>query len=300
MLVSRLGFNLSAKTGRSSSRTPTRNYLPSIRNAKSIRTYSSDREDQEAFPEGKYKLVPRSQLPEFVYDPIRTIEKLHTFMRRSSLADEEMLQFAESVLKDEKLLKEAYQEFQELPEARDVSLGAFRDSLAQVLEADKVRMAQLRERYGEPTAEDKETQTIVISDPMKSIEEFRAKPDTYSEGAREVMETVGDVLEDLKNPTYRMTELEEYTGEDYPYVLKGDFGTKDKPVIVPSFYPTRIVGCSGDYPHNTHPMHWHLVNESRPTVCLHCGQFFQLKKLDENLLKDEVAGKGDYEVEYLL
>jgi len=103
----------------------------------------------------------------------------------------------------------------------------------------------------------------------------------------------------MEGPTQRMHQLEPYQGEDYPEYLRGEFGTKAQPVVVPSFYPTRIVGCTGDYEKHEHAILWHIVNESRPTICLECGQYFKLKKLDQSLLDDEVSNKGDKDVEYL-
>lgn len=69
---------------------------------------------------------------------------------------------------------------------------------------------------------------------------------------------------------------------DYDYeneVLSGDFGTKEDPVIVPSMFSYRIVGCVGGTGEDAHELLWHMVREGKPTVCLECGQYFQHKRL---------------------
>eukprot|EP01130_Rhizamoeba_saxonica_P005612 TRINITY_DN2237_c0_g1_i1.p1 TRINITY_DN2237_c0_g1~~TRINITY_DN2237_c0_g1_i1.p1 ORF type:complete len:137 (-),score=26.15 TRINITY_DN2237_c0_g1_i1:67-477(-) len=60
-------------------------------------------------------------------------------------------------------------------------------------------------------------------------------------------------------------------------ILTGPFGTPNNPVKVPSVFPSRIVGCYGD-PRTElvdEPL-WHFVRKEKPTVCLDCGQVFEL------------------------
>lgn len=40
---------------------------------------------------------------------------------------------------------------------------------------------------------------------------------------------------------------EHHKNDDYPDLLTGPFGTKDKPVVVKSVFNERIVGCLGKY-----------------------------------------------------
>merc|ERR1712137_832301 len=70
------------------------------------------------------------------------------------------------------------------------------------------------------------------------------------------------------------------TGEEqelYEQYLTGPFGTIDKPVIVPSVFHTRIVGCVGGDGESAHDLLWHEVKKDKPTICIECGQVFQLK-----------------------
>jgi len=61
-------------------------------------------------------------------------------------------------------------------------------------------------------------------------------------------------------------------------VLKGDFGTAKNPVIVPSVFDSRIVGCVGGGGYE-HELLWHEIKVgSKPTVCFECGQYFVLDK----------------------
>eukprot|EP01115_Flamella_aegyptia_P006161 TRINITY_DN25940_c0_g1_i1.p1 TRINITY_DN25940_c0_g1~~TRINITY_DN25940_c0_g1_i1.p1 ORF type:complete len:147 (+),score=69.52 TRINITY_DN25940_c0_g1_i1:25-465(+) len=63
--------------------------------------------------------------------------------------------------------------------------------------------------------------------------------------------------------------------------LKGGFGTLQHPVIVKSYYDSRIVGCLGSKEHE-HDLLWHEVKAGKPTVCLECGQVFALEKVAES------------------
>jgi len=60
------------------------------------------------------------------------------------------------------------------------------------------------------------------------------------------------------------------------HILYGSHGTLAKPVRVESIYPSRIVGCFGNEGSHAHDLLWHVVKQERPTVCLECGQVFQL------------------------
>lgn len=80
----------------------------------------------------------------------------------------------------------------------------------------------------------------------------------------------------------------------------GPFGTREHPTIVKSAFTSRIVGCTGLFliklqrnslnnwkqknhtktggkGDSAHEILWHEVREGRPTVCMECGQFFQLE-----------------------
>jgi hypothetical protein len=70
-------------------------------------------------------------------------------------------------------------------------------------------------------------------------------------------------------------------GED---TLYGAFGTPEKPVIVPSVFDTRIVGCIGGKGHE-HDLTWHVVSNGKPLVCVECGQVFQLRKFENKEAK---------------
>jgi len=66
-----------------------------------------------------------------------------------------------------------------------------------------------------------------------------------------------------------------------PDVLTGPFGTKEKPVKVPSHYPIRVVGCTGGPGELGHELLWHEVRDGRPLICLECGQWFVHEKLGD-------------------
>jgi len=67
---------------------------------------------------------------------------------------------------------------------------------------------------------------------------------------------------------------EEIAGEP---VLTGPFGTKDNPVVVHSYFNSRVVGCQGGPGDLAHDLLWHEVRREKPLICLECGQFFVLK-----------------------
>eukprot|EP01117_Protostelium_nocturnum_P013257 TRINITY_DN4937_c1_g1_i1.p1 TRINITY_DN4937_c1_g1~~TRINITY_DN4937_c1_g1_i1.p1 ORF type:complete len:167 (+),score=44.24 TRINITY_DN4937_c1_g1_i1:225-725(+) len=71
--------------------------------------------------------------------------------------------------------------------------------------------------------------------------------------------------------------------EDSPFFgtteLEGPFGTRENPCVVPSFDGHRFVACLGGPNGNDHEMLWHWIKEGKPTVCLECGQFFQIERV---------------------
>ena len=64
-------------------------------------------------------------------------------------------------------------------------------------------------------------------------------------------------------------------------VLTGPFGTAENPVKVPSSFSSRIVGCTGGAGDHSHDLLWHEVREGENVVCLGCGQFFRLEKVED-------------------
>eukprot|EP01094_Clydonella_sp_ATCC50884_P017671 TRINITY_DN3118_c0_g1_i2.p2 TRINITY_DN3118_c0_g1~~TRINITY_DN3118_c0_g1_i2.p2 ORF type:complete len:141 (-),score=36.73 TRINITY_DN3118_c0_g1_i2:65-487(-) len=68
-------------------------------------------------------------------------------------------------------------------------------------------------------------------------------------------------------------------GDDY---LGGPFGTREKPVLVPSVFDNRIVGCVGGDGDNAHDLLWHEVTTEKPTMCAECGQVFALKQIENH------------------
>jgi hypothetical protein len=77
----------------------------------------------------------------------------------------------------------------------------------------------------------------------------------------------------------------EYLKRGRPYrlddVLTGPFGTPENPVLVPSVFDSRIVGCMGGPGPLSHEILWHLVKKDKPLVCLECGQVFKLIPLEQ-------------------
>lgn len=68
------------------------------------------------------------------------------------------------------------------------------------------------------------------------------------------------------------------------------------PVLVPSYNENRLVGCTGirflkwsallksalGSAEEEHDVLWHEVAADKPTVCLECGQIFELTKLKDD------------------
>ena len=61
-------------------------------------------------------------------------------------------------------------------------------------------------------------------------------------------------------------------------ILTGAFGTLEKPVLVPSIFSSRLVGCVGGEGEHEHALLWHEVKEGKPLICAECGQVFKLVK----------------------
>lgn len=87
-------------------------------------------------------------------------------------------------------------------------------------------------------------------------------------------------------------EFKPINNADYPELLVGPFGHKDKPVIVPAYEAERIVGCLGPDAQSEHRLLWHWVRKGQPTMCLECGQTFVLKQLQDDHAHDEHDAHG--------
>lgn len=66
-----------------------------------------------------------------------------------------------------------------------------------------------------------------------------------------------------------------------PLHLKGYFGTPERPMLVPSEFEDRIVGCQGGGGPKHHEVLWHVVKKTKPLVCMECGQVFRLVSYHE-------------------
>lgn len=62
-------------------------------------------------------------------------------------------------------------------------------------------------------------------------------------------------------------------------VLRGQFGTKENPVMIESNFESRIVGCTGRAAPDDHDLYWLLVEKGDQYSCPLCGQVFQLSPL---------------------
>lgn len=56
-------------------------------------------------------------------------------------------------------------------------------------------------------------------------------------------------------------------------------GTLKEPVLVPSLFEERVVGCTG-FPKGEHDAMWMMVGNKRIHRCVECGQAFKLNMLD--------------------
>jgi len=90
----------------------------------------------------------------------------------------------------------------------------------------------------------------------------------------------------------------ELAGETIEDELRGPFGTWEHPVIVPSYYHFRLVGCLGHEGKTQHELLWHEVKIGKPLICVECGQVFKLQRIpmpgyeDDPRYKEEE--KGNY------
>jgi len=90
----------------------------------------------------------------------------------------------------------------------------------------------------------------------------------------------------------------ELAGETIEDDLRGPFVTWEHPVIVPSYYHFRLVGCLGHEGKTQHELLWHEVKIGKPLICVECGQVFKLKRIpmpgneDDPRYKEEE--KGNY------
>jgi len=90
----------------------------------------------------------------------------------------------------------------------------------------------------------------------------------------------------------------ELSGETIEDEIRGPFGTWENPVIVPSYYHFRLVGCLGHEGKTQHELLWHEVKIGKPLICVECGQVFKLQRVplpgheDDPRYKEEE--KGNY------
>eukprot|EP01129_Flabellula_baltica_P016404 TRINITY_DN8721_c0_g1_i1.p1 TRINITY_DN8721_c0_g1~~TRINITY_DN8721_c0_g1_i1.p1 ORF type:complete len:177 (-),score=45.98 TRINITY_DN8721_c0_g1_i1:56-586(-) len=89
------------------------------------------------------------------------------------------------------------------------------------------------------------------------------------------VKVTGDALKEKQTRASRRTPALG-TLEEHP-ILSGHFGTPENPVIVPSVFDSRQIGCFGDPTTRTHPIRYHTVHREKPLVCLDCGQVFKLE-----------------------
>jgi len=62
-------------------------------------------------------------------------------------------------------------------------------------------------------------------------------------------------------------------------VMIAPFGTKEKPLLIPSRYDSRMIGCTGRQAPNDHEVYYMNVEEGSDKVCPLCGQVFRLKRV---------------------
>jgi len=60
--------------------------------------------------------------------------------------------------------------------------------------------------------------------------------------------------------------------------LSGGFGTREKPIEVPSRFNFRIIGCTGSE-EVEHEILWHEVKQGKDLLCMECGQCFRLARI---------------------
>jgi cytochrome c oxidase subunit 5b len=80
-------------------------------------------------------------------------------------------------------------------------------------------------------------------------------------------------------------ELKELQAEEAGNILfskdpiRGAFGTKENPAVIPSGHHERIVGCVGPSDNEHFPLYF-LLTDGPMQKCLECGQIFKLKHVD--------------------
>ena len=74
---------------------------------------------------------------------------------------------------------------------------------------------------------------------------------------------------------------DDMTFPEGPGIIRGAFGTPERPALVPSHNEMRAVGCVGGHGVREHEVLWHNVKRMKPAVCLDCGQVFRLVSYDE-------------------
>eukprot|EP00871_Galdieria_phlegrea_P003507 jgi/Galph1/4157/GphlegSOOS_G2836.1 len=62
-------------------------------------------------------------------------------------------------------------------------------------------------------------------------------------------------------------------------VMIAPFGSKEKPLLIPSRYDARLIGCTGRKAPNDHEIYYMTVKEKNDKVCPLCGQVFRLKRV---------------------
>lgn len=97
----------------------------------------------------------------------------------------------------------------------------------------------------------------------------------------EIQGTSRDVIGDQAAAVAAADMYETRSASKLPLV--GDFGTLEAPCLVPSRYPSRIVGCTGGGPHGRHELVWMDIRQGPKHVCKECGQVFQLAPWSEDM-----------------
>jgi len=121
---------------------------------------------------------------------------------------------------------------------------------------------------------------------------FFSDPHAKSHGDKLSQTVAGVPVKSSKEFATGMEKFELEYGKLDQAVLKGDFGTAKNPVVVPSVFDSRIVGCVGGSGYE-HELLWHEIKAgSKPTVCFECGQFFVLQKYVDHRPPPYSHGEG--------
>jgi len=71
--------------------------------------------------------------------------------------------------------------------------------------------------------------------------------------------------------------------KDFNSISGQPFGTREKPINVLSEFEGRIVGCrGGPRAEDEHEILWHFVRQTKPTLCMECGQVFKLTRIGDH------------------